>query len=223
MRTNDEKLHLWEKVPLALLMAAQALVVFRWYAGDGLPALVQQAMPWVTTLFAVAAAVALDLVVVTTTMGRRKGRESIYGMLTAASAAVFSALVALDVYGVFPFGAWLHAAFPITTFVYAQHLAVRVQPVQENQENMDTANASDGTVNDKLGDAISVLTARIEALESMPTDANRDLAYSCPHCSTTLPNKQAKASAVSHGYCRHCKPAVNGHSEESFEDMEVIA
>jgi hypothetical protein len=229
---NTDKLQLWEKLPLALLMAAQALIVFRWYAANDLPLLVQEVMPWITTLFAVAAAVALDLVVVTTTMGRREGRESIYGMLTSASAATFSALVALDIYGVFPFGAWLHAAFPVTTFVYAQHLAVRHQDVPS--EPMTSQDEAMAMPSESLLEQWEQRIAKIEAL-AMPSDAKEEVAYQCPPCGIELPNKQAKASAVSHGYCRHCKPAngngANGHTgngnghgeDEDVAAMDVIA
>jgi hypothetical protein len=165
-------------------------------------------------------------------MGRREGRESIYGMLTAASAATFSALVALDIYGVFPFGAWLHAAFPVTTFVYAQHLAVRHQDVPS--EPMASQEPAMAMPTESWLEQWEQRLAKIEGA-MMPRDAKEDLAYQCPHCGIELPNKQAKASAVSHGYCRHCKstesPNGNGtngngnghHEDEDIGTMEVIA
>lgn len=230
MEPNDT-LRWWEKVPLALLMAAQALVVFRWYAGEGLPSTVQSAMPWITTLFAIAAAIALDLVVVTTTMGRREGRESIYGMLTAASAAAFSAMVALDVYGVFPFGAWLHAAYPIVTFIYAQHLAVRVNAPHQDaiSDSIDAVSNSINAQNQIYDNLIAdlrenmvTLGGRIDALQE-PAKAPQ---FACPHCGSELASQGKMAAASRWGYCEHCKPIGsngNGHTDENLTEAEVLA
>jgi hypothetical protein len=92
-------------------------------------------------------------------------------------------------------------------------------------DTVTTALEAQSTQYDQM---IEGLTARIEALETMPTDANQEVAYRCPHCGIELPNKQAKASAVSHGHCRHCKPVEtngngNGHQQESVAEMEVLA
>src|SRR5579859_4491229 len=111
-----EPLPWWEKAPLFFVVAAQVLVVYRWYTQRPVPAVVEIG-------FGICAALALDLVVVSTTMGRRAGRSSFWSWLTPFAAMVFSALVALDAYGAVQLQAWLHAAYPVVAFIYAQHLA----------------------------------------------------------------------------------------------------
>lgn len=217
----NDKLHWHEKLPLALLMAAQALVIFRWYADGNLPASVVSLLPHVTTVVALAASVALDLAVVTTAMARRAGRRSAWGGLTTGAAMLFSSLVALDVYGVFPFGAWLHAAFPIVTFFYAQHLAV-VVPRLPAVAPEDTTGRED-----RIIAALAEIRTQIGVVsDSSPSLAKAE--YLCPHCGTNLGSAGAKGAAVKHGHCPHCKPANgngngNGQKHEDLKNTEVIA
>jgi flagellar biosynthesis GTPase FlhF len=120
----DEKLAFWsEKVPLTMAMIAQALVITRWYIGREAPASVAEVLVWANVVIAIFAGVAIDLVMVTTVMARRKGRRGIWGILTAASAAVASALIALDVYGGWSPGPYLHIAYPVVVFLFAMHLS----------------------------------------------------------------------------------------------------
>jgi hypothetical protein len=120
----DEKLAFWsEKVPLTMAMIAQALVITRWYIGREAPASVAEVLVWANVIIAIVAGVAIDLVMVTTVMARRKGRRGIWGILTAASAAVASALIALDVYGGWSPGPYLHIAYPVVVFLFAMHLS----------------------------------------------------------------------------------------------------
>lgn len=120
----DEKLAFWsEKVPLTMAMIAQALVITRWYIGREAPASVGEVLVWANVVIAIFAGVAIDLVMVTTVMARRKGRRGIWGVLTAASAAVASALIALDVYGGWTPGPYLHIAYPVVVFLFAMHLS----------------------------------------------------------------------------------------------------
>jgi len=124
-------------------------------------------------------------------------------------------------------------SLPLAALAYAMAtLLHRLSEVEEQDhdanaavDTMTSALAAQSTVYDQM---IAGLAARIAVLETMPTDANQEVAYRCPHCGTELPNRQAKASAASHGYCRHCKPDEtnrngNGHQQESVAEMEVIA
>lgn len=109
-----------EKIPLALALIAQSYVIFNWYFKS-----VNGIHINVDFLVAIAAGVALDLIVVTTTMGRRQGRESRWSHATAFGAFMCSALIALNVYGAIPWipEGWLHIAFPLEVWLYCQHLA----------------------------------------------------------------------------------------------------
>jgi hypothetical protein len=123
-----------ERTPLALLIAAQMFSVFQWYADAALPPEIVHILPWLTLVFAVLAAAALDLVVVTSVMGMRSGHRNAWSSWTAVAAAVFSALVALYFHAPDTMPAWqvwadwsnalLHAAYPVVTLVYAMHLAM---------------------------------------------------------------------------------------------------
>lgn len=121
MTTDDTKLTSWEKAALVLSMMGQILSIFLWYVGRD--ADLSTALPWLKVLFGIAGAVALDLVVVTTTMGRRAGRQSWWGALTILAAAVFSAAIALDAAGGPTLGAWNHISYPVVIVLFAQHLA----------------------------------------------------------------------------------------------------
>lgn len=119
--TDDTKLTTWEKAALVLSMMGQILSIFLWYVGRD--ADLSVAMPWLKVGFGIAGAIALDLVVVTTTMGRRAGRQSWWGALTILAAAVFSAAIALDAAGGPTLGAWNHISYPVVIVLFAQHLA----------------------------------------------------------------------------------------------------
>lgn len=112
-----------EKIGLSLLVAGQILSIFTWYLGRDLAVTIAGLMPWIRLAFAIVASAALDLVVVTTTMGRRDGRRSRWGWATILSAATFSAAIALDVAGGPSLGAWLHVGYAVNIFLFAQHVA----------------------------------------------------------------------------------------------------
>jgi hypothetical protein len=116
-------------------------------------------------------------------------------------------------------------SLPLAALAYA--MATLLHRLSEVNEPDADANERVGTIPTSVDTMIEALTVRIEALETMPTDANQEMAYSCPHCGTELPNRQAIASAVRHGHCRHCKPGLNGngngHTEEQISEMEVLA
>jgi predicted DNA-binding protein (UPF0251 family) len=117
----DDTLTRTEKAALVLSMMGQILSIFLWYVGRD--ADLSVALPALKVVFGIAGAIALDLVVVTTTMGRRAGRQSWWGALTIVAAAVFSAAIALDAAGGPTLGAWNHISYPVVIVLFAQHLA----------------------------------------------------------------------------------------------------
>lgn len=117
----DDTLTRTEKAALVLSMMGQILSIFLWYVGRD--ADLSVALPALKVVFGIAGAIALDLVVVTTTMGRRAGRQSWWGALTILAAAVFSAAIALDAAGGPTLGAWNHISYPVVIVLFAQHLA----------------------------------------------------------------------------------------------------
>lgn len=121
---TDTTLYFWsEKLPLAAAMVAQCFVVATWYIGKHAPEPVPAILTWANVVVAVAAGLALDLVVVTTVMARRKGRRGVWGILTAAAAAIASSLIALDVYGGWSPGPYLHITYPVVVFLFSMHLS----------------------------------------------------------------------------------------------------
>lgn len=111
-----------EKIPLTLALVAQSYVIFNWYRLS-----VHGVVEWLDFIVAIAAGIALDLMVVTTTMGRREGRESFWSHATAFGAFVCSSAIALNVYSEQPLlpEGLLHIAFPLEVWLYSQHLATR--------------------------------------------------------------------------------------------------
>lgn len=133
---RKDKLEWSEKVPLGLALAAQSYVLFNWYLAtvDGIGY-------YVDFVVAIAAGIALDLIVVTTTMGRREGRESKWSHAAAFGAFFCSALIALKVYGAatwLPEG-WLHIAFPLEVWLYSQHLATPRKQTANEQASIATS------------------------------------------------------------------------------------
>lgn len=126
---DDDEIGKDEKLALYLAMASSSLQVGVWYlltlpAGVAAPDWVLTALQAVAILIAVAAGLSLDFVVVTTTMGRRKGRSSIWSWLTMAAASSFAAAIAFDLYSPGDqFGPVLHMAYPVVVFLFSAHLA----------------------------------------------------------------------------------------------------
>ena len=113
----SDRLRWWEEIPLALALLAQSYVVGLWYFAS-----IAGATWQVDLVVAIAAGLALDLIVVTTVMGRRAGRSSGWSWATSLGAFGCSALIALDRYG-WEWRSGLHIAFPLVVFLYSQHLA----------------------------------------------------------------------------------------------------
>lgn len=136
---HNDRLAWWEKLALSLALLAQSYVVGLWYYSS------IRGPHWFADLIvAVGAGLALDLIVVTTAMGRRAGRSSGWSWLTALGAFGCSALIALDRYG-WEWRSGLHIAFPLVVFLYSQHLATprktALETLQERSRSLETSDA----------------------------------------------------------------------------------
>ena len=202
---THDRLKWWEEIPLGLALLAQSYVVGLWYFAS-----IRGAAWWLDLGVAIGAGLALDLIVVTTVMGRRQGRSSGWSWATSLGAFFCSSLIALDRYG-WEWRSGLHIAFPLVVFLYSQHLAVPCKTAFETlPERLETTEAPDQAVEDR-----PALTAQSErfvfAPLEMETGASESLImleahrYSCPHCHQALTSKQAVGAAVKNGYCLSCK------------------
>lgn len=212
-----DRLHWWEDIPLALALVAQSYVVGLWYYAS-----IHGASDWVDLLVAIGAGLALDLIVVTTVMGRRAGRSSGWSWATSLGAFVCSSLIALDRYG-WEWRSGLHIAFPLVVFLYSQHLATPrkrsdVAPVPSAQTALETlperSRLTEGSsAPDELDDIMhaqdqAVLAGWLDrplAPVVAPLATNGARAYTCPHCQAPLRSKQARGAAVANGHCPACK------------------
>ncbi len=204
-----DRLAWWEEIPLGLALLAQSYVVGLWYFAS-----IKGAGQWADLAIAIGAGLALDLVVITTVMGRRMGRSSGWSWATSLGAFLCSSLIALDRYG-WEWRSGLHIAFPLVVFLYSQHLAepkrspISAQatpartPLENLPERLELTKAPDHVM-----EVAPLESANEQAILSTPfapvtvLHAHR---YTCPHCSQALKNKQAVGAAVKNGYCLACK------------------
>lgn len=191
-----DRLAWWEEIPLGLALLAQSYVVGLWYFAsiDG--------AAWLADLFiAIGAGLALDLIVVTTVMGRRAGRSSGWSWGTALGAFGCSALIALDRYG-WELRSGLHIAFPLVVFLYSQHLATpRRAASQETPGATETRETPQiTTLAQTAHSALPVASSDplLDQLLALPTEVEQP-AYTCEHCGSALASKQAKGSAARFG------------------------
>lgn len=121
---TTDTLERWEKWPAGALVAAAGLNTAIWYAGPTLPDSVRYILPWLVTIAAVAAVVAIDGALIATIAGMRAGRRSWWSGGNIVVTAVFTALAALSAHNVMPsIGPALHGLFALTIVTYAMHLA----------------------------------------------------------------------------------------------------
>lgn len=200
-----DQLSWWEEIPLGLALLAQSYVVGLWYFAS-----VRGAGEWADLAVAIGAGLALDLVVITTVMGRRQGRSSGWSWATSFGAFCCSSLIALDRYG-WEWRSLLHVAFPLVVFLYSQHLATpRKTALETLPERLETTEAPDQALETVLAQTAqeqAVSTELLSAplgrpLEPILLEAHR---YTCPHCHQALATKQAVGAAVKNGYCLGCK------------------
>ena len=208
-----DRLKWWEDIPLGLALLAQSYVVGLWYYAS-----ISGASWWADLTVAIGAGLSLDLIVVTTVMGRRQGRSSGWSWATSFGAFCCSALIALDRYG-WEWRSLLHVAFPLVVFLYSQHLATpRKTSLQTLPERLSASEPPDQAIAPAL-----IVVAQEQAvlqelsiapleLESTPLEAEPVTQavlqidrYSCPHCNRPLATKQARGAAVKNGYCLECK------------------
>ena len=141
LREQPDELAGWEKLPAVALGISQGLNIFLWYimslervALQGhtamrVPDFVITFLPFAVFIAAIAAAVSLDGTMIATIGGSRNQRDGVWTWVSVGAAALFSAGIALDVYGgsILP-GAWLHIAQTAVLFCYMMHLRQRRKP-----------------------------------------------------------------------------------------------
>jgi hypothetical protein len=197
--TSEDKLLWKDKAPLALALAAQSYVVFLWYlhSTHGID-------PSVDFIIALAAGIALDWLTVSTVMGRREGRTSIWSWLTSFGAFIGSAMIAYDTYAVqwWPIDgkALLHVCYPLVVLLYSLHLASprrpkRVKAITHHPTHQpplldvsDDRERAPGTREE---------LARVPIATSAP--------FSCPNCGAGLERIGELGAAKRWGHCQHCK------------------
>lgn len=200
----SDRLAWWEEIPLGLALLAQSYVVGLWYYRS-----ISGAAWWADLLVAIGAGLALDLIVVTTVMGRRAGRSSGWSWATSLGAFGCSALIALDRYG-WEWRSGLHVAFPLVVFLYSQHLATprRATPAVASQEAPGATETSkttqDTTVTQSASSALPVASGQatgdpfLDTLLALPSEPEQPL-YTCKHCGSALASKQASGNAARFG------------------------
>lgn len=196
---TTDRLRWWEEIPLGLALLAQSYVVGLWYFAS-----VRGAGAWADLAVAIGAGLALDLVVITTVMGRRQGRSSGWSWATSFGAFCCSSLIALDRYG-WEWRSLLHVAFPLVVFLYSQHLATpRKTALETLPARLEATEALNQAVTPVLATIVQeqatvedTLDAAAALLEVIPeAQATR---YLCDHCGSELSSKQAKGNAARYG------------------------
>lgn len=200
----SDRLAWWEDIPLGLALVAQSYVVGLWYYAS-----IDGANRWLDLAVAIGAGLALDLIVVTTVMGRRMGRSSLWSWATSLGAFLCSSLIALDRYG-WEWRSGLHIAFPLVVFLYSQHLAEPKRQRSEGAQERSGA-AIEAEPPSTAADSLSAhpsapddqaLTAPLGGDRSAVIPLDR---YPCPHCGAALASGRAVGAAKTNGYCQYCK------------------
>jgi hypothetical protein len=203
----NDKLHWQDKFPLALALAAQSYVVFLWYQRS-----THGIHPVVDFVIALAAGIALDWLTISTVMGRREGRTSVWSWLTSVGAFIGSATIAYDTYAVqwWPLDgkALLHVFYPLVVLLYTLHLATPKQKreeramVQTPEQSAETPSSravlpsvEQPTTPFKLTDAQLVVPVATKA------------SFLCPTCNAPLESIGELGAAKRWGHCQHCKKA----------------
>lgn len=197
--TFEDKLPWKDKIPLALALAAQSYVVFLWYlhSTHGID-------PYVDFIIALAAGIALDWLTVSTVMGRREGRTSVWSWLTSFGAFLGSAMIAYDTYAAqwWPIDgkALLHICYPLVVLLYSLHLASprrakRVKAISQHSTHHQPL----------LG--VSDEPERVPGTgdELMPVPAAPSAPYTCPSCGAGLERIGELGAAKRWGHCQYCK------------------
>lgn len=190
---HSDKLTWQDKVPLALALVAQSYVVFIWYLHS-----THGIHPYVDFVVALAAGIALDWLTVSTVMGRREGRTSIWSWLTSVGAFVGSAMIAYDTYALWwwPLDgkALLHICYPLVVLLYSLHLASPKQPKNEQaRQAVPAVSADEWRIASTPG-----------AFPRAVAETDRTL-FTCPACGNGLDSIGELGAAKRWGHCRKCK------------------
>jgi hypothetical protein len=196
--TSEDKLPWMDKVPLTLALAAQSYVVFLWYlhSTHGID-------PSVDFVIALAAGIALDWLTVSTVMGRREGRTSIWSWLTSFGAFIGSAMIAYDTYAThwWPIDgkALLHICYPLVVLLYSLHLASPRRPKKVKATHLPTYQQPLLGVSDDPERA----SGTRKELAAVPVTTSAP--YNCPNCGAGLERIGELGAAKRWGHCQHCK------------------
>lgn len=125
MRQNHQ-MTILEKTALISASVGAVFYVGLHSAGATLADATEGPLYVIRVIASVVQAGSFDLVAIATVIGMRAGRRSYWSHLTAWSAAIISAVIALDVSGYGPF-AWLHSANALIVLFFMLHLASPIQ------------------------------------------------------------------------------------------------
>ena len=176
-------LHWWEKASAGALFVASGLYAAEWYIGARMPPQIAAALPWIVSAGGLVTLFAIDGALVSTVMGARAGRRSVWTWITIGVSALFGALVALVLHGALPgwVGAWLHAGFMATIASYLMHLSQPRSSVNQHVDSLSTELAETRTrltqaldERNRMSILVDKATAEMERLAStipLPVDA----------------------------------------------------
>jgi hypothetical protein len=195
----EDKLLWRDKGPLAVALVAQSYVVFLWYVHS-----TRGIDPYVDFIIALAAGIALDWLTISTVMGRREGRSSIWSWLTSLSAFFGSAMIAYDTYATqwLPIDgkALLHICFPLMVLLYSLHLASPRRPRRVKAiSHLSTHQQPLLGVSDEPERAPGTR----EELAGVPITTSAP--YTCPSCGAGLERIGELGAAKRWGHCQYCK------------------
>ena len=212
---HHDKLPWRDKLPLALALVAQSYVVFIWYLRS-----THGIHPYVDFVIALAAGIALDWLTVSTVMGRREGRTSIWSWLTSFGTFIGSATIAYDTYAPqwWPLDgkALLHVCYPLVVLLYSLHLAsprykkalltarLTADEVAEHRPALPT------TI--PMPEKVTTIEKAVVAVPATTTAQ-----FVCPHCDTRLDSIGELGAAKRWGHCKHCKGRTKVSLNHSVE------
>lgn len=195
---------LWrDKGPLALALLAQSYVVFLWYFHS-----THGIHPDVDFVIALAAGIALDWLTVSTVMGRREGRTSIWSWLTSFGAFLGSAMIAYDTYAAqwWPIDgkALLHMCYPLVVLLYSLHLSSPRRP-----KNVKAISYRSQYPLPLLGFSEDGEKPPATSQERVAVTAAPQPPFNCPHCDAGLESIGELGAAKRWGHCRNCKASTS--------------
>ncbi len=205
---HTDHLSLVEKIPLTLALLAQSYVVFLWYFKS-----THGIHPYIDFVVAFAAGIALDWLTVSTVMGRREGRTSIWSWLTSFGAFLGSAMIAYDTYAAqwWPLNgkALLHVCYPLVVLLYSLHLASPRRVSTSKRLHRDTSQPDIQNM-----PATGMLPGiQQHVVETLP--ATTSTQFPCPLCGASLDSIAELGAAKRWGHCRYCKSNVKSTASSS--------